>query len=346
MKNIIKGTVFLLIFGFVFAIIYHIFWITPNSITYFYNEPKNSLDIVYLGASNVDQSFNTTLAYNLYGYTTGILSSSSQPITLTESLIEEVKKYQSPSLYILDISRVAYNIDEIQEAEIRKVTDNMKFSKNRINAIKKALSYKSDVDEEQYINYYVSWLMYHNGYKSLNRYHIYNTSLYKGFIFEIGTIGIEPLERKSYKENSMELPKENEELLLNLLEYIKSNDLNVLFVVPIRNFEESINLRLNDAIKIISEEGFNVINFNTMENELNIDFSKDFHDTAHLNVKGATKYTLYFSRYLKENYELQDHRGDENYISWNKEYERFKQDYKKLLNKEFDELLLEYNINS
>ena len=56
----------------------------------------------------------------------------------------------------------------------------------------------------------------------------------------------------------------------------------------------------------------------------------------------ATKYTLYFSKYLKENYDLPDHRDDKKYNSWKTEYKKFKKQYKKLTKNNFDDLLKEY----
>ena len=64
---------------------------------------------------------------------------------------------------------------------------------------------------------------------------------------------------------------------------------------------------------------------------------------AHLNVYGATKYTLWFSKYLKENYELPNHKNDVNYSSWSSEYDRFKDNFKKITDKDFNEILLQYS---
>ena len=97
---------------------------------------------------------------------------------------------------------------------------------------------------------------------------------------------------------------------------------------------------MNSAIKILIENNLDVINFNTLEEfNKNIDYSHDFYDYGHLNVYGATKYTLYFSKYLKERYDLPDHRDDQKYKSWDEEYESFKGQYKKLTNKDFENLL-------
>ena len=43
----------------------------------------------------------------------------------------------------------------------------------------------------------------------------------------------------------------------------------------------------------------------------------------HLNLTGARKVTRYLGNYLKENYELPDHREEQSYREWNAEADRF-----------------------
>ena len=123
-----------------------------------------------------------------------------------------------------------------------------------------------------------------------------------------------------------------------MIDYIKSNNINVLFVLPIKKYDEQTKQKINSAIKTLNDNGFEVVNFNKIE-ELGIDGAHDFSDNDHLNVYGATKFTLYFSKYLKEKYSLPDHREENGYDSWKSEYERFKSQYKYVTDSEFDELL-------
>ncbi len=339
-RRIIKIITFILIFCMLMYCLVKLLWYPPSSISYFYKEPKNSLDVVYIGSSNVFIQFNTVLAYNLYGYTTGLLSTDAQPFVLTKYLIEESEKYQKPSLYIVDLAKVADVVDTFNDYGLRRTIDSMKFSQNRLDAIDEMLSYKSDIDKKEYINYYFSFFFYHNKWKRISKDNIIgNNDYYKGYLFDKERVAVEDIEFKKWINNREKLPEESEKVLNELIEYIRKNNINVLFTVPKRNFDEKINLSINEAIDIIKQNGLNVINFNTLEDFNNIDFSKDFYNEAHLNVYGATKFTLYFSKYLKENYNLENHRGDSNYSSWDKEYERLKQSYKNITGKEFEELL-------
>ena len=60
-----------------------------------------------------------------------------------------------------------------------------------------------------------------------------------------------------------------------------------------------------------------------------MDGSADFYDDEHMNTRGARIYTHYFAGYLKELLDLEDHRGDERYQSWEdaaKTYDAFYED--------------------
>ncbi len=338
-KKAIKVICFTIIFIFLFYHISKVLWIRRNTISYFYEEPRETLDITFIGQSTAYIHFNTTLAFNLYGFTTGLLSDGAQPPSAIKYLIEESRKYQDSKLYVIDISRATRDIDEYIDGDMRKVTDNMKFSQNRINTINGMLSYR-DVKKKDYINYYYSFLLYHGNWKNIDKEKIKGrTELYKGYLFNKGTAEIYPQEKMEWTKNEyLDLPEKNEEVLNDLLDYINEKQLNVLFVVAPVNVGEIEEKRLNTLIKLIQEKGYKVLNFATLD-DYNVNFENDYYQDVHMNVNGATKYTLYLSKYIKENYDLPDHSNDPLYSSWNEEYKRFKEDYKSITGKDFEDLI-------
>ena len=92
MKRVIKCSLFLIIGIIIWHVIFKVLWIEGNSINDFYEEPKNSLDIVYIGASNAYMQFNTVLAYHEYGFTTGMLTTGGQSFVAVKYLLEEVSE--------------------------------------------------------------------------------------------------------------------------------------------------------------------------------------------------------------------------------------------------------------
>ncbi len=338
MKKLCKIFIFLFIFCILWNCIFKILWLEKTPIKYFYDEPKNSLDVVYVGSSNAYAHFNTTLAYHLYGFTTGMLSADSQPFAVVKYLIKESEKYQKPNLYVIDIAKLVDDLDSFGEGDIRKSTDSMKFSKNRNDAIDELLHY-SKGKKDDCVNYYFSFLTYHNRWKNLSSQNfIGDNHLYKGYLLFDATVQQEPQQNYKWSVNTIKLQKENKKVLMNLIDYIQLEKLNTLFVIPIRTFQNKDDERLNDAISILKKEKMNVINFNDLK-DFTVDFNKDFYNFAHLNVYGSTKYTIYFSNYLKENYSLKDRRNSKIYRSWDREYERFKTTFKELTNIKFEQYL-------
>lgn len=338
MKKIIKPIFFIIIFCVIWSFVFKVLWLNKTTIGEFYDNPKNSLDIVYVGGSNVYAHFNTTLAYNTYGFTTGIMATDSQQFSAMKYLIKESEKYQNPKVYVIDIAKVGDYLGNISDGQERKVVDSIKNSKNRIEAINGILKY-TNVEKKNYINYYFSFLLYHNKWKHPIKSNIVgNNTLYKGFLFEKNTTKVEPQSTYQWTDDKIELNPDNKEVLEDLIDYIKANKLNVLFVVPKRSYINNGMEYINTATEIIQSNGLNVLNFNTLD-DFEVDFDKDFYNYAHLNVWGATKYTKYFSEYLKEHYNLPDHRNDASYSFWESEYKRFKVNYNKLTGERFEDLL-------
>ncbi len=340
-KNAIKIICFFAIFMMLFNYTFKILWLKKNSIAYYYEEPKETIDITFVGPSSVYVDFNPTLAFNLYGYTTGLLSDGSQPIASTKYLIKDAQKYQNSKLYIVDLAISMHNLLGFTPEDMRRTLDSMNFSFNRIDAINHVLRY-THMRKSNYLNYYFSFFQYHGAWKNITKQNFSErTNLYKGYLFS----GKKVYPREDFKWNKevrLWVPKPNEEIIIDLVQYLKQENINVLFVISPTGYSRDDMGGLNVVKDMLKENGFEVINFYELE-DFDIDFATDFFDERHLNVDGATKYTLYLSKYLKEHYDLPDHRNDPTYSSWNGEYNRFKENYKAIIGTEYDELLQKYS---
>ena len=340
MKKFIKACIFILIFAILLYLVIKMLWLEKTSISKFYEEPQNSLDVIYIGSSNAYKQFNTVLAYDLYGYTTGMLSTDNQMFAMTKYMIKEARKYQNPSVYVIDIAKIADDFSSYTEGDLRKTLDSMKFSKNRTDAINETLSYRENVTKRDYINFYFSFFMYHNTMKEFPTTNMTGVkNLYKGFFLDKSNVKKEKQKEFYWSNQISNLQEENRKILENLIQYIKEENLNVIFVVPKRYFDTDLNEKMNDAIQIIEENNLKVMNLNKIEEYDVIDYETDYYNKWHLNIAGSTKSTMLFAKYLKENYDLPNHKEDSAYESWKEEYERFKEDYKMLTENDFEEKL-------
>ena len=68
----------------------------------FYLEEKDSLDIVFLGASEVFSDFSSAQAYAEYGFTSYPFAVRSNPVFLWKYELEEILKRQSPQLIVVE----------------------------------------------------------------------------------------------------------------------------------------------------------------------------------------------------------------------------------------------------
>ncbi len=320
----------------------------------FYKQPDKTIDGIYIGASGVDRYWVAPQAYHDYGETVFALSSGLQPLAFTKYLMKESMKTQSPSLFILDLRSVTKSADDMTEGLIRKVTDNMKFSFNRIATIKGLLDYASkgdnNVDQNDELSYYLSLINYHSkwdGEITLKDLLNPNPSIdVMGFAAHTDIIyNIKPQELPKPSKNMKAIPKETETILIDLLDYCDSlkGKIDILFVVSPHQEEQEIYEQINYAMDLVEERGYDILNFNTQEmyDLVGLDFKTDFYDSHHVNLVGAQKYTSYLAQYLRKYYSIPDRRGDKNYNNWEEAYKNLQEiteEGREELNKEIMEI--------
>ncbi|MFW5676193.1 MAG: hypothetical protein ACOCNL_07930, partial [Acetivibrio ethanolgignens] len=116
------------------------------------------------------------------------------------------------------------------------------------------------------------------------------------------------------------IPAEQEEILYKIIDYAKEKNQKLAFILAPYVISEEECKMANYMERIVREAGCEYINFNKLNEEMNIDYRTDFYNGGHMNVFGAEKYTTYLGKLLQEKYNLPDHRGDEKYASWDTDY--------------------------
>ena len=286
----------------------------------FYAEEKDSIDVLMVGSSPVYPTYSAPKLYGEQGIVAYPLSSNSQRPKAMRYLIKEAYKTQNPSLLIIELRMFTMPDDEWEENMVftRGVTDNMKYSANRINAINALVSNK----EERY-TYYFDIFKYHSNWKTLilpSQIACWNYEKLdplKGLEIKYGVGPVEDYENLSGYTEAVSPTEEQVGVLYDLLDYVDELDKDVLFIISPYVMEEAAKAQYNYIIPIIEEAGYPVLDFNEHIEEIGIDFSQDTYDYgSHMNALGQVKCTEYLGNYLKEHYDLPDHRGEELYESW------------------------------
>ena len=282
----------------------------------FYLEPKDSLNMVTIGASETYTAIAPGLLWKEFGFTSYNYSVAGSQISIVKSQVKEILANQDPKVIVIEINGTLQDDEyQINEKRLRKYIDNIPWSVNKINTIKEI------VPEDQQTEYFIPFLKYHSNWQSLDlcianfylqsRMMLEGSSRLKGF----QTIsGAEETKSKviDVKGDTSVLPlsEKAEYYLRDLLQYLKDEGIdNVLFMrTPHRITKKSYPFyqRANEAEKIIKEYGFPYVNFETQKYEIGLSMMDDFYNNHHLNLYGQKKFTNYFGNYMVEHYDLKD----------------------------------------
>lgn len=292
----------------------------------FYAEREDTLDIVMIGSSPVFPYYISPKLWGEMGITMYPLSSNMQRPAAMKYLVEEAEKTQSPGLYIFEMRMFTIEDSGLTEnmAYTRGVTDNMKYSRQRIRTIQALVP---EADEEGRLSYYLDIIKYHTNWKMLAlpsewanmAYH--KRSPLKGYTFK-DEVGPQPMPDCGGAQGEKAIPAEQEAYLVDLLDFLQENEKEALFIVS--PYGESLEEQqmFNYMAGIVSSYGYSFVNMNDHYEEIGIIFEEDFADYgSHTNAIGAEKCTDFLGNYLQEHYKFADKRGQEQYGDWDEAYE-------------------------
>ncbi len=318
-KNILTIMAFAMILVLVFQSFNHIYAFKDSGGIYgiqvFYKQNSNVNDIIFVGSSNIFEDVNTGVLWEEYGMASFDLGGSLQPMWNSYYYIKEALKTQSPKLIVLDLLGVLETEDYLKESRIIRNTYGMKFSRDKIDAI------KVSSPKEQWNDYIWEFPTYHSRYKELgvedflpNR-GIANMETWKGFVINTATTPCEKPDNFQ-TEKTGKLSDKTETYLRKICQLCEEKRVKLLLIkTPNVSTDTDINatMKYNEAAEIGKEYGASFINFNYFYDEIGLDLNTDMGDSTHLNYRGNVKFTRYLAEYLREKYELPDRRGQEGY---------------------------------
>lgn len=298
--------------------------------TGFYAEPENTIDVALIGSSPVYPYYSTPMMWGEYGICAYPISSNLQRPVAGTFLVEEIRKTQEPSLYIFEMRMYTARETDLTNnmAYTRGVTDNMKYSLNRIRTINAMVD-----DVSQRHTYYFDIFKYHSNWKTmvlpeqLKSFRYEKLDDQKGYVM---TDEVGPCEAvdTSYITERLPMPEIQEKHLNHLLDYLKENKLQALFILSPTVMEEEKQMMYNYIDDIVGSYGYEFLNMNDYYEEIGIDFSTDFSDYGgHTNALGARKCTEFLSRYIADRYGIADRRGTAGYETWNEAYIQWQREF-------------------
>ena len=272
----------------------------------FYLEEEDTLDMVIIGASEVYTGYAAAYAYSSYGFTSYPIATQSNTVLNYLACVKEAVRTQHPQLLVIEINGMLYDNSQLDnEVNMRRIADNMPN-----NASKRELT--AQFDDYDLTDAYLPIMKYHSvwedfpiglewsGSQLLSRVRGHN--LLKGVTTTTKTYqGSDKLYNTDPKLTKAPLVERCEQALIELLEYCKQEELNVVFV----RFPHLVNLkgvrrlrRSMTAADIIRSYGFEYYGLDDKFDEIGLEPHRDFYDTEHVNVYGQKKLTDYLSKMI------------------------------------------------
>ena len=133
------------------------------SLKKFYEQDKNSVDVLILGSSHAFENYNTGTLWDEHGIASFILAGSAQPIWNTYFYMKEALKTQTPDLIVFEAYNTAFSPDYIDDDKtIIKNNFGLHWSPDKVDSI------KASSKRERWNEFFLEYTQYHNRYKDIN----------------------------------------------------------------------------------------------------------------------------------------------------------------------------------
>ncbi len=317
-------------------------WQSGRVIDGFYHAPKQSIDLLTLGSSQVLVGFSAMDLYKRNGYAAYSLATENQTMFASYYLLMECLRYNQPQVLILEVQQL---FGDTTEPFYHKIFDNMPWSSVKWEAVTDYIQHNPD---SSLMNFLVPLVVFHDRWKDIRLddltyfFHDRYDPL-RGFVMLHDRSQITDF---SGIADSSESQKSSINFVKDEIEYFdKIKALcgeEGIQIILLKNPTTLWTQEDHDAVAQYAADKqliFLDMNETAIIQQIDFHFADDAHDKGHLNVIGTEKVCAYLSVYLKEHTMLQDRRGNPAYAFLEKDlvtYEKMMAETKALMGKTLD----------
>ncbi len=312
MKNFFKSIIFLIIL--VLSFQYYeekIFKRFDTFLDYaYYQIPKNSIDLLFIGSSHSYCTFNSKLFDHYLKCNSLNLGTDSQSFSITYSAILEILKRQTPKVIVIEVYPIKR---DPSIPALRPHLDTMSFSINKLRLIKNSLPIT------KWGNHLINTFYYHSRWKEFNilrkeeqkGYESWegktNNKGFDGYVWDSIRYSLTyDIYEKIYNNIpniSFDISENHLKLLESLFKICQKKGIKIIIASPpVIDDYEVLNILYNPSLKeLMDKYSIDSIDFNTGK----IKYEKiDFLDNAHLSLAGSDEVSFEMANFLKENYPI------------------------------------------
>ena len=274
----------------------------------YYGEEKNH-DVIFIGDCEVYENFSPKVLWEEYGINSYIRGSAQQLIWQSYYLLEDTLRYEKPDVVIFNVLSMKY--DEPQkEAYNRMTLEGMKWSASKVKSIQASMT-----EQEEFMDYVFPILRYHSRWSELGSEDVKymfgkETVSHNGYYMRVDVKPAENVPEGNILAD-YQFGENAYYYLDKMTQLCKENDIELILIKAPSLYPYWYDEWETQIEEYAKENDLKYINFLNLIEETGLDFSKDTYDGGlHLNLSGAEKITEYLGEFLRNEYELPDHRSE------------------------------------
>lgn len=293
----------------------------------FYDQKENSVDLLGLGTSHIYEGIAPAVLYREYGVAAYDLCAPAQAIWSTYHYFVEALKTQSPRAAVFDVYMLNTNTPYDTAANAIKSTYGMKWSRNRVDAIRAAF------EDESFFTAFFPFLQYHSRYGEMTYSDTapyggnknYYSDSFKGYTVsdEVKKIKLPDVTQFT---DVRKLADKHEEYYRKIIELAIENEITLYVVSMPYALAKDTQTTVNSARQIAEGYGSEYVKFIDLaarKDEIGLDAATDFANNQHLNRVGSEKATRWLGEIITAEVKFEDRRGDPAYATWERDAENF-----------------------
>lgn len=320
-KRIVLSLIFLLLLSLGAAGIYNVFRWKDTSGDYFstvelmYDLPDNSVDVAFFGPSVMYCGVNPAVLWEEKGIAAYNMGIAGQDKEAAYYFIKEFLKKQSPKVVVL--SGMLFQIDQYDvQGNVYRNTISMHNSRNYFEVVNAVVPGNDKTGTNTVWDYYLRWPIIHSRYKEITRSDftgVLENSKTLGYTYGYEGNGDAPLDVYFNQGIVNDISESSKAWVDKLVELSKDEGFELLFVQIPGFLGDGQRADMNGNFKYLDDKGIKYLDLNMHVDEMGYDYVEDMSDGIHPKTPGAYKISTFLSGYLKDNFELEDRRGEEGY---------------------------------
>ena len=297
-------------------------------------EHASDMDVLFFGTSHVLNSIFPMELWHDYGITSYNLGGHANQIPTSYWVMMNSLDYASPKVVVIDCYSLASNLKVFDDFEYVHLSfDAFPLTVTKLKAVADLLFNPGNDNsagvtgengtKEKHTRIGLLWdySVYHSRWSDITQ-RDFEPEISKEYGAEARIQIAEPSHMAENPGTTLKEMTVGRAYLELMIEECKSRGIEVLLTyIPYPVTGESTWIDINTVYEIAGQHDVKYLDYLALDV---VDYETDCYDPAsHLNPSGAFKVTDYMGRYLTENYDLSDHRGDAGYAYWDTDYDLY-----------------------